>query len=202
MSAVSSARLYARLRLPAVALIAALLAIASISIVARLRATIGNDAARAPDFTLVDQDGQTFALSAQRGRPVVLFFGYTHCPDACPLTLAHLAVAMRSPGVARDVRVAFITVDPERDTPAKLKRYVGLFDPRFSGLTGSPETLAAVYSQYHVWHEDVPFKHGPGNYSVAHGTTIYYIGRNGSLRGFGNWDDPLNKVVHDLKEYE
>jgi protein SCO1/2 len=156
----------------------------------------------APDFTLVDQDARPFTLSAQRGHPMVLFFGYTHCPDACPLTLAHLARALRSTEVPRDARVAFITVDPFRDTPAAMKRYVDIYRLNFIGLTGSLSALQPVYDAYHTWRQAVPATHGPSNYSMAHGTAIYYIGRDGSLKGFGNWDDPISSIVHDLKEFQ
>jgi len=104
-----------------IALITLLIAVALIPLTA-LWGAFGPFAHLAPDFTLTDQDGRPFTLSAQRGHPVVLFFGYTHCDDACPTTLAHLAQALRAPGVPADVTVAFITVDPTRDTPAVLKR--------------------------------------------------------------------------------
>jgi protein SCO1/2 len=163
---------------------------------------LSNRVAEAPDFALTDQDGRPFVLSDQRGRPVVLFFGYTHCPDACPTTLAHLAKAAHAAGVPGDLRVAFITVDPARDSPAALKRYMRVFDPAFTGLTGSQKALDPVYTAYDTWRQPVPVEHGPDNYFVAHGTTIYYIGRDGSLKGLGNWDDEPAVIAHALKEYQ
>ena len=163
---------------------------------------LGPRTAFAPDFTLTDQDAHSFTLSAQRGHPVVLFFGYTHCPDACPTTLAHLARAVRDPQAPRDVRVAFVTVDPDRDSPAALKRYVRIFNPAFVGLTGSLRTLDPVYSHYHTWREAWPAHHGPNDYFMAHGVAIYYIGRNGALNGLGHWDDDVPTLVHDLKGYQ
>jgi protein SCO1/2 len=184
-----------------VLLIVALAAVAAIPLAALWKA-FGPRTNVAPDFTLTDQHGRPFTLADQRGHPVVLFFGYTHCPDACPTTLAHLAKAVASPGVPADVRVAFITVDPERDSPAVLNRYVALFDPNFYGLTGGLTTLDPVYSAYHTWRQAVPVHHGPNNYSMAHGTTVYYIGRNGALNGIGHWDDDTPAIVHALEEYQ
>lgn len=182
-------------------LVLALAAVAAIPLTALWQA-FGPKGNVAPDFTLTDQHGLAFTLSAQRGHPVVLFFGYTHCPDACPTTLAHLAKAVTSPSVPADVRVAFITVDPYRDSPAVLKRYVALFNPSFRGLTGSLATLNPIYSAYHSWRQAVPVRHGPDNYSMAHGTTIYYIGRSGALNGIGHWDDDTPTMLVDLKEYQ
>jgi protein SCO1/2 len=156
----------------------------------------------APDFTLTDQTGRPFTLSALRGVPVVLFFGYTHCPDTCPTTLAKLAQAVRSPAAPRDIRVAFVTVDPARDSPTALARYLHLFDRRFIGLTGTFTTLDPVYSAYHVWREDVPVDHAGGDYSVAHGAALYFIGRSGAIRGYGSWADDTSLMIHNLKEFQ
>lgn len=190
-----------RARAITVLLAAALVALGAIPIVALWHA-FRPKPVFAPDFSLVDQDGQPFTLSAQRGHPVALFFGYTHCPDACPTTLAHLARAVRSADVPRDIRVAFITVDPQRDSPAVLKRYVRLFDPDFIGITGTLRTLDPVYAAYHTWHEASPANHGPNDYSVAHGTTIYYVGRDGTLKGLGSWDDGTSQITRAFKEYQ
>jgi protein SCO1/2 len=187
-------------RASTVALIVLLLALAAIPLTAVWLAfqPAGNDA---PDFTLTDQNGNPFKLSEQGGHLVVLFFGYTHCPDVCPATLARLARAVHAPGVYPDVLVVFITVDPERDSPPVLKRYMRLFDPDFIGLTGSLAELNPVYSAYHTWRQAVPVNHGKNDYSMAHGTTIYYIGRGGSLRGVGNWDESTASIVRDLEKF-
>jgi len=96
----------------------------------------------APDFTLSDQNGRQFTLSHYRGRPVVLFFGYTHCPDVCPTILANLKRARDVlGGKAHDVVVALVTVDPERDTSAELRQFVTVFDPSFLGLRGTRKQL-------------------------------------------------------------
>ena len=145
----------------------------------------------APDFTLTDQDGRPYTLSAQRGRPVALFFGYAHCPDVCPTTLQALAGAKRKLGDAgRTFDIVLVTVDPTRDTPTVLKRYVHLFDPAFGGLTGSEAELAPVYAAYHIEHEIVPATKGSAaGYIVAHSSVVQFISPGGRLRGTGNFSD-------------
>lgn len=156
----------------------------------------------APNFTLTDQDGRPFTLSQQRGHPIILFFGYTHCPDECPTTLSHLAHALRQTSLGPDVRVAFISVDPRRDSAAVMKRYVRLFDPRFIGLTGRADQLEPVKTAYHTWSQEVPVNHGPGaDYTVAHGSTVYFVDSAGRLRGLGDATDSSNQFARDLKEY-
>lgn len=155
----------------------------------------------AQNFTLVDQSGHDFALSEDRGKPIVLFFGYTHCPDVCPTTLAALAHAKRSLGEAgRQVAVVFVTVDAPRDTPAVLKKYVALFDPTFIGLSGSEKALTPVYSAYHVFHEDLPAKDSAAGYLVAHSTAIYFIGRDGRIHTIGDWSDTPDVLKADLEQ--
>jgi protein SCO1/2 len=187
--------------LDTVSLVLLLIAVTAIPLAALWQA-FGPKPNLAPDFTLTDQTGRPFTLSALRGAPVLLFFGYTHCPDTCPTTHAKLAQAVRSPAAPRDVRVAFITVDPGRDSPTVLARYLHMFDSRFIGLTGTFQTLDPVYSAYHTWREDVPVHHSGTDYAVAHGAALYYIGRNGAIRGFGSWADDTPLIVHDLKEYQ
>ena len=156
----------------------------------------------APDFALIDQDARPFKLSGLRGHPVVVFFGYTHCPDVCPTTLAHLAKAVHSPTVPGDEHVVFITVDPDRDSPSVLKRYVRLFDPEFIGLTGSLKSLEPVYAAYHTARQAVPNNHGPNDYSIVHGTSLYYVGRDGIMKGFGSWEDDTPELTQDLKRFQ
>jgi protein SCO1/2 len=152
----------------------------------------------APNFTLVDQDRQPFSLSSLRGRPVALFFGYTHCPDECPTTLAHIARAIHSLGVPSDVRVLFITVDPDRDTPAILRRYVRTFNPAFIGLTGSLGALEPVYAAYHTFRKVIPAERPGEGYALAHGTAISFIGRDGMVKRFGRWDDSVETIAAAL----
>ncbi len=151
----------------------------------------------APDFTLSDQHGRAFTLSHERGHPVVLFFGYTHCPDVCPTILANLKTARAAIGPkGRDVVVALITVDAARDTQKELGRFVSAFDPSFLGLTGSGTELKPVYRDYHVRYAKQA--EGPGGYLVSHTAFVYYIGRDGSVHGFGTWNDPADILKEDL----
>jgi len=153
----------------------------------------------APDFTLFDQNRHAFTLSHYRGHPIVLFFGYTHCPDVCPTILANLKRAREVvDSKAHDVLVALITVDPERDNATALRRFVTLFDPSFLGLTGTGAELKPVYRAYHV--KFAKQIGSSSSYSVSHSTFVYYIGRDGGLRGYGTWDDPQNILEEDLRE--
>jgi protein SCO1/2 len=182
--------------------VAALLLAASVSSVAALRQLFDSKLVVAPNFTLIDQDAQPFTLSALRGHPVALFFGYTHCPDECPLTLSHLAKAVHAQGVPRDIRVVFITVDPVRDSSAVLKHYVRLFDPDFTGLTGSLTALNRVYAGYHATHQDAPADHDRNDDPLEHGTTVYYVGRDGTIKGYGHWDDAAPEIAQNFRVFQ
>ena len=144
----------------------------------------------ATDFTPTDQNGRPYTLSAHRGGVIALFFGYAHCPDECPTTLAALAGAKKKLGAAGDsLDVVLITVDPKRDDPATLKRYVHLFDPSFTGLTGTTAQLNPVYDAYHVYHEIGSGKGSANGYDVAHSAAVQFISPAGRLRGVGDWSD-------------
>ena len=152
------------------------------------------------DFTLTDQDGRAFSLSQDRGHPVAIFFGYTHCPDECPVTLQRLAAAKRAMGPqGAGVRVLFITIDPRRDTPQRLRTYLGGFDPSFIGLTGTEAQLSPVYRAYHVWYQALP-KTQKGLEAVeAHTSTVYIIDSGGRLRSYADWSDTAQKLADDLR---
>ena len=155
----------------------------------------------APDFTLTDQDGRPYMLSAHRGHPIALFFGYAHCPDVCPTTLSALARAKRklaSGGEAFDV--VLVTVDPARDNPATLKRYVRLFDPTFAGLTGTEAQLDPVYAAYHVYHQIDSGKGSANGYVVAHSSAVQFIAPDGRLRGTGDWSDSPDELAVLMKQ--
>src|SRR5665213_3607812 len=150
----------------------------------------------APDFTLTDQSGRPFRLADLRGHTVALFFGYTHCPDVCPTTLAALARAKRKLGPGGEaLDVVLVTVDPARDTPATLKRYVRLFDPAFAGLTGSEAQLDPVYAAYHVYHRTAAGKGSANGYIVAHSSAVQFISPGGRLRGTGDWSDSPDELA-------
>jgi protein SCO1/2 len=157
----------------------------------------------APDFTLTDQGGRPFHLSDLRGHPLALFFGYTHCPDVCPTTLAALARAKRKLGAAgAGFDVVFVTVDPQRDTRAIVGRYVRLFDPSFIGLSGTQAQLAPVYAAYKVYHQTLPAEGSAAGYLVAHSSTVDFISANGRIRGFGDWSDTPDEIAADVKRAE
>lgn len=153
------------------------------------------------DFSLIDQDGQTFRLSDQPGQITMLFFGYASCPDVCPTTLATWHQVYQALGAEADqVRFILITVDPERDTPAQMKQYVRLFNPRFIGLTGSPESLDSVYARYGIFREREAQSETAAGYLVSHTGSTYVLdaqARRVLLHRFGT---PAEDIVHDLKQ--
>jgi protein SCO1/2 len=135
----------------------------------------------APEIELTDEAGESFRLSALRGKVVLLFFGYTYCPDICPTALKDIQFVFDRMGDRSDeVRFIFITVDPARDDPERLRTYLGGFDDTFTGLTGSPSDLAEVYADYAV---EVAFgpAAGTGGYDVEHTSRIFVIDREGLL---------------------
>jgi protein SCO1/2 len=137
----------------------------------------------ATDFTLQAADGSHFTLSHQRGKIVLLSFGYTFCPDVCPTTLVELSqVRARLGDAAKRVRVAFITLDPERDTPERLGLYTTAFDPTFIGLTGSVGQLASVRTMYGVIAEKQAVAGTTASYLIAHSAYTYVIDPQGRLR--------------------
>jgi protein SCO1/2 len=133
----------------------------------------------APDFALIDENGQPFKLSDLRGKWVLLAYGYTHCPDVCPLTLSHLRDVKKTVDPNSDqVQVVFVTIDPARDTPDIMQKYVGHFDQqfdhKFKGLSGTPEEIAAAAKPYNVKYEKKETGSADG-YSMAHTAEVYLI---------------------------
>jgi protein SCO1/2 len=162
--------------------------------------TLQPRAPKAPGFTLRSASGTPFDLGAERGQTVALFFGYTHCPDVCPTTLAALARARASLPADRraHVQVVFVTVDPVRDTPAVTARYARMFDPSFIGLSGSQAKLARVWSAYHVYHQKLPGT-AAGGYLMAHSSTIFFIGPDGRMRAIGDWSDTVHQLASEIE---
>ncbi len=149
-------------------------------------------------FKLTDDQGKTATAADYRGKVVLLYFGYTHCPDVCPLTLAHLHVLMQRLGKLSDgVRILFISVDPTRDTPAVLHDYVTAFDPHTVGLTGSPSDIEALSKRYRAAFTREPGK-SDGSYDVSHSSGIYIFDGNGKARLLATPADPQDKMEHDL----
>ncbi|MFO0152323.1 MAG: SCO family protein [Burkholderiales bacterium] len=150
------------------------------------------------NFTLTDHTGKTRSLSDYQGKVVLIFFGFTQCPDVCPTTLAELSEVMKKLGSGADrVQVFFITVDPERDTQTVLGQYVPAFDPRFVGLTGSVEQIAAVAKDFKAFYQKVPTPNG--SYTVDHFSGMYAFDATGRIRLFIRYRAPMDSVVADVK---
>lgn len=150
-------------------------------------------------FTLTGHDGKPHTLADWRGKVVVVFFGFTQCPDVCPAAMADMAAAMKQLGErANDIQVLFVSVDPERDTPQLLAQYVPAFDPRFMGLVGTPEQTAKVARAFKVFYQKAPGK-TPDSYSVDHTAATYVLDRDGKLRLFVRNGQGTDALVHDLK---
>ena len=132
-------------------------------------------------FTLVDQDGRTRTDKDFRGQYLLIYFGYTYCPDVCPTTLAVMEQALEKLGPAAAARVTpvFVTIDPVRDTPQVLKPYLKSFGPRFVGLTGSEAAITLISHEYSVYAAKQPIK--GGGYAMNHSSTIYLMGPNGKF---------------------
>ena len=133
-------------------------------------------------FTLTDSTGKRVTEQSFRGKYMLLFFGYTSCPDICPAGLQLMAGALEKLGPkAERITPVFISVDPERDTPEKLAGYVRNFDPRLVGLTGTPEEIAAVAKAYKVYYAKTPSKEHPDDYTMDHTSIIYVMDPNGEF---------------------
>lgn len=129
-------------------------------------------------FKLTGGDGQPITNETFKGKPYLVFFGFTHCPDVCPTTLFEMSQVMEALGKDADRTAAlFITVDPERDPPAVMKDYLSNFDPHLVGATGTPEAIAAVLKQFRVYAKKVPTK--DGDYTMDHSAVIYLMDKQG-----------------------
>ncbi|WP_414636755.1 SCO family protein [Aquabacterium sp.] len=157
----------------------------------------GADYARG--FFLPDADGQPRTLADFKGKVVVVFFGYTHCPDVCPTTMSELAEVKRSLGAdGARVQGVFVTVDPERDTAALLKAYVANFGPDMVGLRGTPEQTKELARQFKVFYAKVPGK-TEGSYTVDHTAGSYVFDAQGRIRLFTRYGTGAKALADDLK---
>lgn len=137
----------------------------------------------AQDFSLVDSEGKVFRLADQRGRVVVLFFGYTNCPDFCPTTMAELRQLRDAlADEFANVRVVFITTDPERDTPEVAAQFAAAFSPDFIGLSGSVEELSPIWQSFYVARNILPVSEGASSYLVEHSTRVIVVDKEGNFR--------------------
>jgi protein SCO1 len=157
----------------------------------------GADYAR--DFALTDASGARRSLADYHGKVVVLFFGYTHCPDVCPTTLAQLAQARRLLGTdAERVQILFVTLDPERDTPQLLQRYVPAFDPSFVGLTGSRQQIEATAREFKVFFQKVDGP-APDSYTLDHSSGSFVFDPQGRVRLYLSDKSRPDQIAPDLK---
>ncbi len=149
-------------------------------------------------FALTDQDGRSVTANDYRGKVVLLYFGYTHCPDACPTTLTTLSEALRRLGPeAQRMRVLFVTVDPARDTTAVMKRYVGAFGPEFVGLRGDDDALTTLSKRYRIaYHREPPDRNG--YYAVDHSSAVFIFDASGQARLLAQETDNPRTIAMDL----
>ncbi len=187
--------------LPAVAFLSGLVALALAALW-----TLGPDApatrgaAIGGPFTLTAMDGRRVTHETFKGAPHLVFFGFTHCPDVCPTKLMELSQVLEAAGDrAKDVRALFISVDPERDTPETLRNYLGSFDSRIVGLTGSQEEIDAVMKSYRAYAKRVPTS--SGDYTMDHTAIVYLMDRHGQFVGAFNVERPPQEAAQELLRY-
>ena len=154
----------------------------------------------APAFTLDGSNGKKLSLRDHLGKVVILQFGFTFCEKVCPVTLARLTQVHKQLGSAtRDVQLIYVTVDPKRDSPERLREHLAAFNPSFLGATGPPEELAAVRKAYGVFAEELVSRNRALGYEVNHSSSIYLVDRQGKVRGLVPFGTPADDIVHDVK---
>jgi protein SCO1/2 len=151
-------------------------------------------------FKLTDQNGRPVSDADLKGHPFLVFFGFTHCPDVCPTTLFEVSEILRSLGRDADrARALFVTVDPERDTPAVMKDYLSSFDPHLSGLTGDAAAIAAVAKAYRVYYKKVPLDQG--GYTMDHTAIVYLMDKEGRFVAPFSLKRTTEAAAADLRRY-
>ncbi len=151
-------------------------------------------------FNLVRHDGAAVDEKILKGKPTLMFFGFTHCPDICPTALFEMSEIMRALGNDADrTQAFFVSVDPERDTPAQLKLYLSSFDPHISGLTGSDSQIAQVVKNFRVYAKKVPLK--DGDYTMDHTALVYLFDRDGRFVAPFNMKRKPDEAAADLRRY-
>ena len=149
-------------------------------------------------FSLVDQHGRPFTDKALRGKPALIFFGFTYCPEVCPTTLTRMSGWLRALGHDADkINIVFVSIDPERDTPTQLATYLTAFDPRIVGLTGSVAAVDKVADEYRVYHRKVPL--AGGGYTMDHSAVIYTLDKAGAVTGVIAYDQPDAKALEAIR---
>jgi protein SCO1/2 len=151
-------------------------------------------------FKLVDQNAKPITDQDLKGHPFLVFFGFTHCPDVCPTTLFEVSEILRALGPeGKDARALFVTVDPERDTPEKLKDYLSSFDPRIIGVTGDEAAIVATERAYRVYAKKVPTD--GGGYTMDHTAIVYLMNKDGKFVSPFNIKRPPDVAAADLRKY-
>jgi protein SCO1/2 len=154
----------------------------------------------APAFSLDGSNGKKLSVSDHLGKVVILEFGYTHCQYVCPVTLARLADAYKQLGdAAREVQLIYVTVDPKRDSPERMREYLAAFNPTFLGATGNPDELEAVLKAYGVVAQEVVSRNPARGYEVDHSSFLYLVDRQGKIRGLVPYGTSAKDIAHDLE---
>ena len=155
-----------------------------------------SSARRLPDFTLTDQAGKPFTAQNLKGKPTLVFFGFTRCPDVCPTTLVKLAQVKKAAALPA-LQVLFISVDPERDTPTALSLYVHAFDPTFIGATGTPAALEKITAAFSVAYAKVPLP--GGDYTMDHSAAVFLLNERGEIAAIFTPPFDPRTMAGDLK---
>lgn len=151
-------------------------------------------------FHLIDQDGKPISEQDIKGKPALIFFGFTHCPDVCPTSLFEMSQILAKLGAdANKINADFITVDPERDTPAVMKDYLSSFDPHLRGITGDPAAIAKTLKEYRVYAKKVPLK--GGDYTMDHTALVYLMDKDGHFVAPFNLKRKPEDAATDLRRY-
>lgn len=165
-----------------------------------LPGTVLNPPRPLEDFTLTDHTGAPFSLSDLRGRPALVFFGFTNCPDICPTTLGEFKRVKSLLGRdADEVAFVFVSVDPQRDTPERLAEYVGAFDPAFIGLTGDDAALRPIAQEFGVYYQAVPLEGSETAYTVDHTASSFALDREGRLAIVFSYGTPPDAIAQRLR---
>ncbi|WGJ14452.1 SCO family protein [Methylocapsa sp. D3K7] len=151
-------------------------------------------------FTGIGQDGRTVTNADLAGRPYLVFFGYTHCPDFCPTALFDISAVFKELGPDKKVSALFVTVDPERDTPDVLKNYLENFDPRIIGLTGDGNKIEAIAKTFRVYAKKIPGEK-PGDYTVDHTGIVYLMDKRGKFVSAFNLQRPPQQSARELEAF-
>lgn len=151
-------------------------------------------------FQLSDQSGQPVSEQSLKGKPTLIFFGFTHCPDICPTSLFEMSEVLRALGPDADrLNSYFVSVDPERDTAAVMKDYLSSFDPHLKGLTGSPDAVAKIIAGYRVYAKKIPTK--DGDYTMDHTALVYLMDKDGNFVSPFNMKRKPEEAAAELKRY-